>query len=200
MSVRFRQALCGLLGVLSFGACQNAHASFSLTFQGLVQTLNTGGSITLSSPAGIVFDRSGNVFVVDTRTTTGSWKSPPWAWPRSSLSAAMSPSLSSPSGIATDSAGNLYVADTGNSRVVEVTPAGVGSVISTGSVTLISPRGVALDQSGDIYIADTGNNRIVESDRGGICCCAHHCRFLRSFDAEQPQGTGRQLQGRTLHC
>ncbi len=79
----------------------------------------------------------------------------------------LSPALSSPNGIAIDGSGNLYVADTGNNRVVEITPAGAGSAISTGSVTLSSPKGVALDQSGDLFIADTMNNRIVEVTAGG---------------------------------
>ena len=51
--------------------------------------------------------------------------------------------------------------------MVEITAAGAGSVISTGSVTLSSPKGVALDQSGDLFIADTTNNRIVEVASGG---------------------------------
>ncbi|MGA6987500.1 MAG: hypothetical protein WBZ01_15710 [Terriglobales bacterium] len=53
-------ALLVLLG------CGSSWASFSLTFQGLVQTLNTGGSITLTSPSGIVVDAAGDVYVVDT--------------------------------------------------------------------------------------------------------------------------------------
>ncbi|MGC1476510.1 MAG: Ig-like domain repeat protein [Terriglobales bacterium] len=51
--------------------------------------------------------------------------------------------------------------------MVEITAAGVGSVISTGGLTLGSPKGVALDQSGDLFIADTTSNRIVEVTAGG---------------------------------
>jgi len=145
--------------------CAMSWASFSLTFQGLVQTLNMAG-ITLNGPAGVVVDTAGDVYIVDTGngrivevnaqgvasvvTITG-----------------LTPALSSPTGIAIDGSGNLYVADTGNHRVVEITAAGVGSVISTGSVTLSSPKGIALDQSGDLFIADTTNNRIVEVTAGG---------------------------------
>ena len=57
--VRFRQALWGLVGIVLLTVAQVAHASFSLTFQGNVQTINTGGSITLSSPSGIVVDPGG---------------------------------------------------------------------------------------------------------------------------------------------
>ena len=66
-----------------------------------------------------------------------------------------------------DSSGNLYIADTGHNRIVEVSPAGAGSVISTPSITLNAPQGVAVDVSGDIYISDTGNSRIVKIPSGG---------------------------------
>lgn len=143
-----------------------ARASFSLGFQGLVQTLNTGGSITLSSPAGIVVDPSGNVFLADTgnnRIVEVNAQGTPSILTVSGLGVP----LASPSGIAIDGSGNLYVADTGNSRVVKIDVTGAGSMVSTGSVTLSSPRGVALDPSGDLFIADTGNNRIVEVTSGG---------------------------------
>jgi DNA-binding beta-propeller fold protein YncE len=165
-NVRSRQAFWGLLSMVLLSVCQDAHASFSLTFQGLVQTVNTGGSISLNSPAGIVVDSAGDVYLVDTGNNQIVEVSAQGAASVLTISG-LSPSLSSPSGIAMDGAGDIYIADTGNSRVVEVTPAGAGSVISMGSVTLSSPRGIALDQSGDIFIADTGNNRIVEVPSGG---------------------------------
>jgi sugar lactone lactonase YvrE len=141
-------------------------ASFSLTFQGLVQTLDTGGGITLSSPSGIVVDTAGDVYIVDALNNRIVEVN---AQGDASVLAitGLSPALSNPNGIAIDGSGNLYVADTGNSRVVEITAAGVGSVISTGSVTLSGPKGVALDQAGDIFIADTGNNRVAEVNSGG---------------------------------
>jgi DNA-binding beta-propeller fold protein YncE len=156
-----RYAATALLVLLGSGF---SWASFSLTFQGLVQTLNTGGSITLLGPSGIAVDAAGNVYIADNGrivevnalgmasvlTITG-----------------LTPALNNPVGIAIDGSGNLYVADSANNRVVEITPAGVGSAISTQSITLTGPRGVAVDQSGDIFIADTANSRIVEVTSGG---------------------------------
>ena len=167
VSFRFRQALCGLLGVISLGVCQNANASFSLTFQGLVRNLNTGGSITLIGPGGIVLDPAGDVFVVDTGNNRIVEVNAQGAASVFAVTG-LSPTLSSPSEVAIDGAGNLYIADTGNNRIVKVSSSGAGSVISTGSVTLGSPQGVALDQSGNIFIADTGNSRIVEVTSGGV--------------------------------
>ena len=144
----------------------NALASFSLTFQGLVRTLNAGGSITLASPAGAVADSTGNVFMAVTGNNRVVEVTAQGTVMLLKITG-LSPALSSPTGLAIDGAGNLYIADTGNSRVVKVTVEGAGSAISTGSVTLSSPRGVALDQSGNIFIADTGNNRIVKVTSGG---------------------------------
>jgi hypothetical protein len=60
--------------------------------------------------------------------------------------------------------GNVYVADTGNNRVVQVTKAGVASVVQflglTTPATLSGPNGVAVDSSGNIYVADSLNNRV----------------------------------------
>jgi sugar lactone lactonase YvrE len=145
--------------------CGMSWASFGLSFQGLVQALNTAG-ITLISPAGIVVDPAGDVYIVDTGNSRIVDVNAQGVASVVTITA-LSPALSSPNGIAIDGSGNLYVADTGNSRVVEITPAGAGSVISTGSVTLGSPKGVALDQAGDLFIADTTNNRIVEVTSGG---------------------------------
>lgn len=168
MFLRSRSSnLAFTLGILSvFTGAKAAHASFSLTFQGLVQTLNTGGSISLSSPAGIIVDSAGNTFVADTGNNRIVEVNAQGVASVLAVSG-LSPSLSSPSGITVDDSGNLYVADTGNNRVVMISSAGAGSAVSSGSVNLSSPRGVALDQSGDLFIADTGNNRIIEITAGG---------------------------------
>jgi hypothetical protein len=56
LRTRFASALACMLLLT---AAQVAHATFSLTFQGAVRTINTGGSITLSFPSGIVVDPAG---------------------------------------------------------------------------------------------------------------------------------------------
>jgi sugar lactone lactonase YvrE len=145
---------------------QAAHASFSLTFQGLVRDINSNGSVSLQNPAGIVVDPSGNTYVADTGNNRIVEFDAHGIASVLTISG-LSPSLSSPSALALDGSGNLYIADTANSRVVKVSASGSGSVVSTGSATLSSPRGVALDPSGNLFIADTGNNRIVEVTSGG---------------------------------
>jgi sugar lactone lactonase YvrE len=161
-----RYAALALLALLVLLGCGPSWASFSLTFQGLVQTLNTGGSITLISPSGIVVDAVGDVYIVDTGNSRIVEVDAQGMASVVTISG-LGPALSSPNGIAIDGSGKLYVADTGNNRVVEITAVGAGSAISTGGVTLSSPKGIALDQSGDLFIADTTNNRIVEVASGG---------------------------------
>ncbi len=164
-SRRLRAAL-----VLSLLLCimQHAHALQSWMFGGLVQTLNTGGSITLNSPSAMVVDPAGDVFVADTGNHQIVEVN---AYGTASVLtiSGLNPALVSPTGIAIDGSGNLYTtdADPSNSRVVRITSSGAGSVIGTGAVILGSPKGVALDQSGDIFIADTGHSQIVEVTSGG---------------------------------
>jgi DNA-binding beta-propeller fold protein YncE len=65
-ALRLRRSAPILVCLFLLNAVQAAHASFSLTFQGLVRTLDVGGSITLQNPAGVVVDAAGNTYVSDT--------------------------------------------------------------------------------------------------------------------------------------
>lgn len=170
-------------------------ASFSLTFQGLAQTLTIGGGITISAPAGTVVDPAGDIFLVDTGNNRIVEVNAQGASAVVTISG-LSPSLSSPSGIAIDGSGNLYVADTGNNRIVKITPTGIGTVVSTGSVTLSSPRGVVMDQSSNIFIADTGNNRIVEVPSGGSAAVLTITVSSGTSTLSSPKGLGVNTAGK----
>ncbi|MFZ0817936.1 MAG: NHL repeat-containing protein, partial [Candidatus Sulfotelmatobacter sp.] len=171
-----------------------AWADFSLTFQGLVQTLNTGGSISMSSPSGVVVDPAGDVFVVDTGNNRIVEVTAQGVASVVTITG-LSPALSAPTGIAMDGSGNLYVVDTGNNRVVEITAAGAGSAISTGAVTLSAPKGMALDQSGDIFISDAGNNRIVEVTSGGSAAALTITVSSGSSTLSSPSGLAVNVSG-----
>ena len=80
--------------------------------------------------------------------------------------------------------------------MVEITAAGAGSAISTGSVNLGSPKGVALDQSGNIFVADTGNNRIVEITAGGSAAALTITVFSGSPTLNTPIGLAVDVSGK----
>jgi NHL repeat len=161
-------AVAATLVLLTAGV---SFASFSLTFQGLVQTLNTGGGISLSSPAGTVVDSSGDVFVVDTGNNQIVEVNAQGTASVLTVSG-LSPSLSSPSGVAVDGTGNLYVADTGNNRVVKITPAGAGSEVRGTRLALRAGPTGFLDRS--IAPASSARRYLAEFTR--LTACIRHPR------------------------
>jgi uncharacterized repeat protein (TIGR01451 family) len=93
---------------------------------------------------------------------------------------AVNAQLNGPQGLAVDLAGNLYIADQNNQRILQVTPAGIVSIVAgTGimgyngtsgqgtSIALNSPQGLAVDPAGNLYIADKGNNLVRKLAPGG---------------------------------
>jgi sugar lactone lactonase YvrE len=179
-------------------ACgRDAQATSSVTFQGNVQTLNMG-SITLSSPSGIVVDSAGDTFIADTVSGSGRIVEVNALGTASVLPiSGLSPALGPLSGLAIDVAGNLYIADTSNTRVVKVTSSGAGSVIGTGSVTLTAPHGVAVDQSGDLFISDGtgGSSRIVEVTSGGTAAALAISVSSGSASLNTPEGLAVDVSG-----
>jgi sugar lactone lactonase YvrE len=141
------------------------------------------------SPAGIVVDAQGNVYVSDfgnnmIRKITPAGVVSNYAGtgvPGYRNGAADTSHLQSktdslaqfnnPQGLAIDAAGNIYVADRGNNVVRKimtngrtVTMAGsktAGYIDATGATALFhGPTGVAVDINGNLYVADQGNSAI----------------------------------------
>jgi hypothetical protein len=92
--------------------------------------------------------------------------------------------LCTPYGIGVDGAGDVYIADSYNSRVVEVTAAGVASVLNTGSLLLSEPTDMKVDGAGDIYIADYGNDRVVEVTAAGVASVLNASSLPGTTDGE----------------
>jgi sugar lactone lactonase YvrE len=72
--------------------------------------------------------------------------------------------MAGPEDVTVDSLGNIYIADPNNNQIVEVTAAGVSSILTFSGLTpaLQAPNAVAADESGNLYVADSSNNRIVK--------------------------------------
>lgn len=157
---------------------------------------DTGGTIhdnatagALYSPDGIAFDKSGNLWIVDTGFNRLLEFFPPFTdGEKASLVlgqddfVSTNPALSAtgldqPYGITFDNDGNMWVADTNNNRIVEYrTPFTNGEAVSlvigypsfdkgvypTTAGSLAAPYGLAFDKSGNLWAVDYYNNRILE--------------------------------------
>ena len=147
-------------------------------------------SAELSSPNGMAFDSSGNLYIADALnnrirkisggniSTVAGNGTLGFAGDKA---AATSAELFAPSGVTLDSAGNLYIADTGNHVIRMVSTGGTITTIAgnnTGgyagdggaavNANLEFPASVAVDSSGNIFIADAGNDVIREVTGGNI--------------------------------
>ncbi len=146
-----------------------------------------GGPATQASlnfPAGIAFDRQGNLYIADSENHVVRRVSPSGQITRvagqggqkgfaGDGGAATSARLSSPGDVALDGSGNLYIADLGNNRIRRVdsngrisTVAGNGSENSSGNggpatqAGLGAPTAVAVDGAGNIFINEFVASRV----------------------------------------
>ena len=148
-------------------------------------------SATLSYPAGLAFDSSGNLYIADSgsnriRMVNTSGVISTFAGNGNNVNSgdngpATAASLNTPTAIAFDGQGNLVIADTGNNEIRKVSPKGIMSkVAGTGNAafdgnngtvataTFNAPSGVAIDHLGNIYVADTNNQCIRIISPAGI--------------------------------
>jgi Bacterial Ig-like domain (group 3)/FG-GAP-like repeat len=157
-------------------------------------------SAQLSSPAAVVFDTAGNMFIADfsnfcvrkvtasnglISTVAGECGTQGFSGDGGSATSAL---MSSAKYIALDKAGDLYIADTSNNRirVVSVTNGSINTIAGTGTAaysgdggsptlaTLNAPAGIAFDGLGNLYIADQANNvlRFINQTTGTISTIA----------------------------
>lgn len=139
----------------------------------------TGSAARFNTPMGVAVDASGNVYIADSSNNRIRQITPAGVvttFAGSGVSGfadgtGTAAQFAGPRGLAFDGSGNLLVADTSNSRIRQITPAGVvttlaGSGIrgyqegSAASAQFNMPSGVAVDGSGNVYVGDTVNSRI----------------------------------------
>ncbi|HVS07592.1 MAG TPA: hypothetical protein VHK65_15695 [Candidatus Dormibacteraeota bacterium] len=159
-----------------------------------------GGRATkadLQAPAGMAFDRHGNLYVADfwgdrvrridssgTIATiagsgpTGLSRSPSQPDPNGNFSGDGGPATAAgffgPLGLAFDHSGALYVADSNNARVRRITPDGTVTSLEAWSLPVRPwlPRYLAFDAAGNLYVADGAPVPSMGSLIGG-------CRIVR---------------------
>ena len=146
----------------------------------------------LYSPAGLAFDRSGNLYVADqlnnsirkitpSRTVTTIAGQGP-AGIGGNDGPATASLLDSPQGIAVGPDGTIYFSDTNNNSVRKISTSGTISVAAGrfreggysgdggfgNNAALNGPSGLAFDSLGNLYIADQGNQAIRKLATNGI--------------------------------
>ncbi|MHB8522975.1 MAG: NHL repeat-containing protein [Limisphaerales bacterium] len=140
-----------------------------------------GSNAQFASPAGLVVDSAGNLYVGDTDNNTIRKITPTGlvstvAGQPGAIGSADGLSADAlffhPCGIAADAAGNLYVVDQGNNTIRMVTTEGAVSTLAGLALTFgtndgvgdqarfYRPFGVAVDRAGNVYVADQGNHTI----------------------------------------
>lgn len=138
---------------------------------------------SLSGPAGLALDKSGNLYIAEqynnkVRKVTPDGTITTVAGNGDGGNAgdngpAIDAELDYPTGVAVDAAGNVFIADRDNHRIRKVTPDGrITTVAGTGNAgfygdggpataaLLNYPFGVAVDAAGNLFITDTDNARI----------------------------------------
>ena len=148
----------------------------------------TAATATFSTPAAMVFDAAGNMFVTDTQAhnvrkiaTDGTVTTFAGSGIYSSVDGTgIQASFRAPSGIVIDAAGNLYVGDAEAHVIRKITAAGVvttfagttnvaGSADGTGtSASFNDPAGLAIDAAGNLFVADAKNNKIRKITPAGV--------------------------------
>ena len=143
---------------------------------------------SLSRPADVTVDASGNLFIADQNnnrirkvSTNGiitTVAGDGGAGYSGDGGAATNASLLIPEGVTVDAAGNLFIADTGNNRIRKVDTNGIITTVAGGgggsdinaatNASLLFPGGVAVDADGNFFIADSGRWLVRKVDAHGI--------------------------------
>jgi uncharacterized protein (TIGR03437 family) len=215
-------AASGLSMVLKVAAGTGVISVFAgngLTSGGGDGGLAVGAS--LSYPAGLAFDSSGNLYIVDVfnsnvrkvdtngiiSTVAGDGGQGGFSGDGGLATQAL---LANPQGVAVDKSGNLYIVDRGNQRIRMVNASsGIISTIAGSSTTGYSgdggpaaqatfnlPSSIAIDASGNLYIADTNNWAIRRiSTSGIITTVAGNGQY--GYGGDNGQATKAKLAGPT---
>jgi DNA-binding beta-propeller fold protein YncE len=107
-----------------------------------------------NAPAGLTFDRMGNLYVANFNTNSIDRISADGT--RSQFSSGSN--LRGPIGLAADDTGNIYVANYLGNTVARISPAGVSTIIGTG---FKKPYYLAVDREGNLFVSQQEDNTVV---------------------------------------
>jgi uncharacterized protein (TIGR03437 family) len=184
----------GLFSTCAWGQQYTINTFAGTGSAGFSGDTGAAASAQLSSPDGIAFDSSGNLYIADSFnqrirkisggiiTTIVGDGTAGYSGDQATgvAGTATDAELYAPSGVAVDSSGNIYIADTGNHVIREVSNGIINTIAgdNTGGYAgdggpaveaeLEFPASVAVDSAGNVYIADSGNNVIRKITNGYI--------------------------------
>ncbi len=147
-------------------------------------------SSAFAAPQGVLFDASGNLWVVDGGTTSTGGKAKPalYQFTSANLTALQSPATGTPNVTINssaftfpqqavfDSKGDLWVSDNGSNAVFEFMPSQLmaSGIAVTPNITIKSnpaftgALGIAFDTAGDLWIANNGTTTIFEFNAAAL--------------------------------
>lgn len=142
---------------------------------------------TFSTPSDVVFDSSGNMYVLEAgnnkirKISTGGLVTTVAGSGGNGYEDGVGTSakFNYPLGFAIDAADNIYVADSENNRIRKVTPAGVVSTLAGqaifgfndgvgASAQFRTPSSILVHENGDLYVGDLNNHRIRKVTPEGV--------------------------------
>ena len=126
----------------------------------IAASMATFASTNLSSPQGLAFDSSGNLYVANYGDSTISKFDASGGYVSNITS-----NLSYPSGLAFDSSGNLYAANIISTTISKFNSA--GTFLSQINSNLNNPVGLAFDSSGNLYAANYNDSTISKFNSAG---------------------------------
>lgn len=149
--------------------------TISKTISPSLSPVNTGGSVLggvstvpkkiplgINAPSGIVFDQSGNLYILS--TSSSSSNSIYKLTPSGNLSVFVTGINNvNTTGMAIDANDNIYVANKSTKNIHKITPSGSVSVFVNGG-SLTDPRGMVVGNDGYLYVANNSANTIVKVD------------------------------------
>jgi hypothetical protein len=115
-----------------------------------VRVIATG----FSAPAGLSFDRQGNLYVANFLTSTVDRINVDGSRERFCSGA----NLKGPIGLVVDGTNNIYIANYQSGTVAKISPSGVSTVIATG---FKKPYYLALDKDGNLFVSQQEDNSVV---------------------------------------